>query len=177
MKPTKNGCKAVQGSREGGQPHPAQTPTRSERAKPARKGDAIVPSAYEKTSPQCFTPLEPVIGSIMKGLIWFFKKTILEQSRKRGAIPRCPGSVALRAGAALSLCDTGLSPALGVSVGRRHPGAQCQPQRAPGFPKARKVGNHASATPTERGEDEGCCKGKGGCSAGKGGPVSWMLSG
>lgn len=56
-----------------------------------------------------------------------FLSTILEHigsgvpSRRAPALP-------LRAGAALSLCDTRLNPALGVSVGRRHPGAQCQPQ-------------------------------------------------
>lgn len=121
----------------------------------------------ETTSPQYFTP-ERALGSIMKGLtclVFFFFKAILEQSRKQGAIPPCPGAVALLAEAAFSLCDTRLSPALGVSVGRRHPGAQrhhLQPSPAPagtrapspGFPKAPKVGNHASDIPTERAEDE-----------------------
>lgn len=121
----------------------------------------------ETTSLQYFTP-ERVLRSIMKGFLvffGFFLKAILEQSRKRGAIPQCPGAVALLAEAAFSLCDTRLSLALGVSVGRRHPGAQChhlQPSPAPagtnapspGFPKARKVGNHASDIPTERVEDE-----------------------
>lgn len=126
---------------------------------PTRQRDNITAIFYPRTSAQEHN--QRVFGFFFG----FFLKAILEQSRKRGAIPRCPGAVALLAEAAFSLCDTRLSLALGVSVGRRHPGAQChhlQPSPAPagtnapspGFPKARKVGNHASDIPTERVEDE-----------------------
>lgn len=125
---------------------------------PTRQRDNITAIFYPRTSAQEHNERVFVFFG-------FFLKAILEQSRKRGAIPRCPGAVALLAEAAFSLCDTRLSLALGVSVGRRHPGAQChhlQPSPAPagtnapspGFPKARKVGNHASDIPTERVEDE-----------------------
>lgn len=64
------------------------------------------------------------------GFFYIYKKTktILEQSRKRGAMP---GAVALLAGAAFSLCDTRLwvCPWAG---GTQEPNATTsQPQRAP----------------------------------------------
>lgn len=119
---------------------------------------------------------------------------MLEQSRKRGAMP---GSVALLAGAAFSLCDTRLwvCPWAG---GTQEPNATTsQPQRAPMHrrtaslkPQRWEIIKHprweiVPETPRRRepGMGNDAALGKGGCSGDepqggkKAGPVSWMLSG